>query len=280
MELDLEVSDLSINVADVESILPEGTLPDNLNLPDLRIRNARISGTAENLNFDIPLETDNGVWQLKGKLELGALNISADLTGQLEPAMNLTVDAQIGNEAVGQFADLNALVQDGSYAADFAFTHPDFLATGQGSYAIGADSVASVDATVQLERVDLQQWDITEAPMVLKGGIRAESQGLDPYNMNGFVRMDTVRLQGEDGSSYVDSLLLTASLQDRNNEIYIFGSPSRWRTANRWISFSSSSAPNPSREDWSMALRNCRPSPPACCTATPARSSWLTWIWA
>lgn len=253
LNLDLNVADLSINIADVESILPDSLLPANLNLPNLRIRNAKISGSLDNLTFDVPLETDNGIWQLDGRynpkdldvsvnvkdvrladlftgplsdtlrtLELGALNITANLKGQLEPTMNLVVDAQIGDEAVGQFADLNALVADGSYAADFEFTHPDFLATGEGAYVIGADSVAEVSAVVQLERVDLEQWDITEAPMIVEGGIRAKSSGLDPYNMLAELRFDTVQLRGADGSSYIDSLLVTASLQNRENDVRIF----------------------------------------------------------
>ena len=253
LNLDLNVSDLSINIADVKGILPDSLLPDNLNLPDLRIRNAKISGSLTNLDFDVPLETDNGTWALKGRynpqdldvsvdvqgvdvanlftgpfsdtlrtLELGALNISADVKGQLEPAMNLLVDAQIGNQAVGQFVDFNALVKENEYAADFNFTHPDFLATGEGSYVMGADSVADVAAIVQLERVDLEQWDITEAPMIVEGGLRAKSRGLDPYNMLAELRLDTVQLRGAKGSSYVDSLLVTASLQNWDNDIRIF----------------------------------------------------------
>lgn len=253
LNLDLAVSDLSVKITDIQEILPDSLLPANLNLPDLRIRNARISGSLDDLTFDVPLETDNGSWSLKGKynpkdlnasinvqgvrlanlftgpfsdtlrtLELGALNISAYLKGSLEPAMSLMIDARIGNETVGQFADLNALVKDGEYEADFAFTHPDLLATGRGSYAIGPDSIASVAALVQLERVDLEQWDITEVPMILQGGIRAESQGLDPYNMVASLRLDTFKLRGAEGSTYVDSLLVTASLIDRNNEILVF----------------------------------------------------------
>lgn len=253
LNLDLNVADLSVNTADVEAILPDSLLPANLNLPNLRIRNARISGSPDDLTFDVPLETDNGVWQLDGNynpreltvnvdvqnvvvadlftgplsdtlktLDLGALNLTASVSGQLEPAMNLLVNARIGNETVGRFADLNALVGQGEYAADFAFTHPDFLATGEGRYAVGADSVAEVAAVVQLERVDLQQWDITEAPMIVEGGIRAESRGLDPYDMLAEIRFDTVQLRGAEGRSYVDSLLMTARLQNKNNDIRVF----------------------------------------------------------
>lgn len=252
LSLDLAVADLAINIGDIETILPDSMLPDNLNLPDLRIRNARISGSLTNLTFDVPLETDNGTWQLDGRynpedldlsvavknvritelftgplsdtlatLQLGALNITANVSGRLEPGMNLIVDATIGEDGTGQLADFNALVQDGNYEADFNLTHPDFLAKGRGSYLIGPDSVASVEALVDLNRVDLQRWDITEVPLLLEGRLTAKSIGLDPYNMEGFVRLDTVRLRGDEGSSYVDSFVVTASLHDLENEVIV-----------------------------------------------------------
>lgn len=252
LSLNLEVSDLAVNIADVKAILPDSMIPSNVNIPDLRIRNARISGTPTNLSFSVPLETDNGNWQLEGRynpedldvsvaiqgvrlpdlftgpvsdslraLELGPVDVTADVVGQLEPAMNLKIDATIGGTGAKQWADFNALVQDNNYEADFNLTHPAFLAEGAGAYTVGEDSVASVNAVVRLERVDLQQWEITEVPMLLSGNLLARSEGLDPYNLEAYARLDSVFLRGAEGSSYVDSLALTASMHDWDNEVYI-----------------------------------------------------------
>ena len=252
LALDLGVSDLAINITDVKEILPDSLLPANLNIPDLRVRNARVSGTLDNLTFDVPLETDNGVWKLQGKynpadldvdlavagvdladlftgdlhdtletLELGRLNLTAQVTGRLEPTMDLAVDATVGNDTVGQFLALDATVRDNDYAAEFAVTHPDFLAQGAGAYVVRDSNVAFVNALVDIERVDLQQWDITEAPMTVGGSLVAESRGLDPYNMVAYARLDSVYLRGSTGSSYVDSLAVRASLVDLDNEVYV-----------------------------------------------------------
>lgn len=252
LSLDLAVSDLAINIADVKAILPDSLLPANLKVPNLRIRDAKISGTLTNLTFSVPLETDNGDWQLAGRynpqdldvsvaiqnvslpdlftgpvgdslraLKLGLLDITADVNGQLEPTMRLLVDATIGGTGREQWVDFNALLQDDNYAADFNITHPDFLASGEGAYAFGPNSVASVNALVKLARVDLQKWEITEAPLVLEGNLLARSEGLDPYNMDAYLRLDSVLLRGETGASYVDSLEVTASLHDWENEIYV-----------------------------------------------------------
>ncbi|TXF89668.1 AsmA family protein [Neolewinella aurantiaca] len=252
LNLDLEVSDLAINIDDVTAILPDSMLPSNLNIPDLRVRNAKISGSLTNLVFSVPLETDNGNWQLEGKydpedlnvdlaiqgvrvpdlftgpvsdslraLDLGPVDITASVTGQLEPGMNLLVDATIGGTGAEQWADFNALVQDNNYEADFNFTHPAFMAQGAGAYSVDEDSVASVEAQVTLKRIDLQQWEITEEPMLLRGSLVARSKGLDPYNLDAYVRLDSVFLRGAQGRSFVDSMAITASMHDWDNEIYV-----------------------------------------------------------
>lgn len=252
LDLDLEVSDLAVNVTDLRAILPDSLLPSNLNLPDVRIRNARIAGSPEDLDFEVPLETDNGNWNLRGRynpndldvtatvegvqipelftgelrdtlatLELGPLDIRAEITGQLEPAMDLAVDAFIAETGGDSLLDLNALVSDDRYAADFTVLHPDFRASGEGAYELLPDSTANVEAVVDLERVDLQQWDITEVPLLLSGSLEARSEGIDPYDLEAYVRFDDVALRGEEGSSYIDSLAITASLQELENEIYL-----------------------------------------------------------
>lgn len=252
LSLDLSVADLAIRIADLKAILPDSLLPANLNIPDLRIRNANLAGTPTNLTFSVPLETDNGNWQLEGRynlrdirltvavqnvslpdlftgpvsdslraLDLGLLDITADVSGQLEPSLNLLVDATIGGTGRAQWLVANALIQENNYEAEFNVTHPDFRASGQGAYALSPDSTASVSGSVQLERVDLQKWAITEAPLEVKGDLVFRSEGLDPYDMDAYVRLDSVRLRGEQGVSFVDSLAVTASLHDGKNEVYV-----------------------------------------------------------
>ncbi len=252
LALDVEISDLGVNITDVRAILPPGTLPDSLNIPNLRIRNARLSGSLTDLDFEVPLETDNGNWNLRGKynprdlniladitgvsvpalfngplsdtlanLELGLLNIHAEVTGQLEPAMNLLVDASIAQTDGDSLVHFAAVVGENDYAAEFEALHPALRAQGSGSYVMGADSVIDVEALVDIEYFDLEFWEITQAPMLVDGRLVARSQGLDPYNLEAYARLDSVRLRGEKGSSYVDSLAVTASMHDWDNEVYV-----------------------------------------------------------
>lgn len=252
LSLDLEVSDLGINIADVRSILPDSLLPANVNLPDLRIRNAHISGSLTDMTFDVPLETSNGNWDLSGrynpedlnvtanltgisipdlfigplrdtllKLELGPLNVNAEVTGKLEPTMDLDVAAMVTYADGDSLLDLTALVTDSRYSGEFAVKHPDMLVRGSGKYLINADSTVFVEGLVDVERIELRKWGLTSQRMEVSGDIVARSEGIDPYALDAFFRLDDFILRGETGSSYVDSLLLTASMHDWDNKIYL-----------------------------------------------------------
>ncbi|PHI18578.1 hypothetical protein CEQ90_17310 [Lewinellaceae bacterium SD302] len=252
LDLDIEVRDLSIAALDVNELLPDSLLPANFNLPDFNVRNARISGGLTNLAFELPLETSNGNWNLSGNynpedlnvnidlqnfvlrdlftgdlsdtlatLELQPLDLQATITGQLEPTMNLAISAQVEEEERGDLLSLEALVEENTYSGEFLVTHPDFQAEGAGLYSLGADSTAIAFVDVELDRVDLQRWDITELPLFLSGQLQFEAAGLDPYAMNADLILRDVLLRGDNGSSYVDSFYVNATLQDKQNEITI-----------------------------------------------------------
>ncbi len=252
LDLNVEVSDLGISIADIQSILPDSTLPPNLNLPDIRVRNASISGSLDNLTFDVPLETDNGNWQLSGRynpedlsvdvsmdgvripelftgelrdtleqLELGPLNITASVDGQLQPMMDLSIGAFVAEAGGDSLLDLRAEITNSRYGGTFVLRHPDAAATGSARYIINADSSVFAEAIVNVERVALQAWGITQERLTVEGEVVARTEGISPYAMDAVVRLDDLILRGDGGSSYVDSLLLTASLHDWDNEIYL-----------------------------------------------------------
>ena len=252
LALNLEVSDLGISIADVRSILPDSLLPANINLPDIQIQNASISGSLTDLTFDVPLTTSNGSWNLAGRynpedlsvnadlrnvsipdlftgamrdsllnLDLGPLDIRATVNGQLEPAMDLSVDAFVVQTEGDSIMDVGATITDSRYAADFRLLHPDMLAEGSARYIVAADSTIFAEAIVDVDRIDLSRWNLMADQMVVEGSLVARTEGIDPYGMDAFVNLDDFILRGEEGSVFVDSLRLTAALHDWDNEIYL-----------------------------------------------------------
>ena len=252
LALDLEISDLGINIADVRSILPDSLLPANINIPSLRIQNARVSGSLTDLTFSVPVQTTNGDWNVEGiynpeytnvtasltnvripdfftggfrdtleTIGLGPVDLQAQVTGQLAPRMDLAVSAFVAETGGDSLINLTALVSDTRYSAEFDVLHPAFLANGSGRYIINPDSTVFVEAIVDVDHLELKQWDITEQQLDVEGSLVARSEGLDPYSLDAFVRLDDFILRGAEGSSFVDSLLLTAAMHNWDNEIYL-----------------------------------------------------------
>ena len=252
LALDMEISDLGINIADIRSILPDSTLPANVNIPNLRIRNASLKGSLTDMVFDVPLETDNGNWNVSGRynpedlnltasiegvdlprlfigplrdtleqLPLGPLNLQARVSGKLEPSMVLSLRTTVQEAGGDSLLELTALVSDNRYSARFAVLHPYMRVSGNGRYIMNADSSVFVEAIVDVNTVQLQEWGMTSVPMDVEGKLVARSEGIDPYNLDAFLRLDDFVLRGETGSSFVDSLLLTAAMHDSDNEIYL-----------------------------------------------------------
>ena len=252
LALNLEVSDLGVNIADVRSILPDSLIPENINLPNLRVRNASISGSLTDLTFDIPLETSNGTWNLNGtynpenlditadlanvsipelftgpmrdsllSLDLGPLAIHAQVNGQLEPSMDLAIDAYVLQSEGDSLLDLTASITDSRYRASFALLHPDLTARGSARYIVTADSTIFAEAIVDVERADLGRWNLMNEQIVVEGDLVARTEGIDVYDMDAFVDLDDFIMRGPEGSVFVDSLRLTASLHDWDNEIYL-----------------------------------------------------------
>lgn len=252
LRLDMELSDLSIAAADVSAILPDSLLPDYFNLPDLRISGARISGGLEDLTFDLPIESSNGQWNLVGRynprdldiqaringldpkmlfsgplrdsiaqLNLQPLDLRAMVVGQLEPTLDVRLNATIIEQGRGEIVTLAATAVDQTYEGSFAFSHPDLRGQGSGFYSLGPDSVATARATFDLDRLDLRRWNLSDADLLLSGEIAGESQGLTLDNMSANLRMNDILLRSDTSSSFVDSLVATAELQNGTNDVQV-----------------------------------------------------------
>lgn len=252
LALDLEISDLAVNIGDITTILPDSTLPANLKVPNLRIRNGSIRGSLTDMIFDVPIETDNGLWKLNGRynpedlniradltgvnvadlfvgplhdtlqqMDIGPLNLRAKISGKIEPVMLLSLTTFVEQTNGDSLLDLTALVSGNRYSARFATLHPDFLSDGSGRYILNEDSTVFAEAMLNIQSVQLETWGVTSQPLEVAGKMVARTEGIDPYALDAFVRLDDIILRGKEGSSFVDSLLLTAAMHDWDNKIYL-----------------------------------------------------------
>ncbi len=251
LQLDLGISDLSVLAAEIRSLLPVSLLPEYLRVPDFLVQQARIRGGLDSLEFELPVETSNGRLAIlghyrpenldvqlsfdnfragrffKGPLQdtidswqLRPLSLQASVTGRLEPGMRLQFDASLNEQGTGTIFQTAGLLADTIYRANLAFSHPDFRALGRGSYRL-EDSVAIVDGRLQVERIDLGRWDLSDRPLELSGSLEASSTGLRTDRLNARIFLDDLRIRSDTALFYADSLLATAVLNAGENEVHV-----------------------------------------------------------
>lgn len=251
LRVDLQIADLQMRTQDVKLFLPDSLLPPDLNIPDLRIQGAYVRGSLDDLTFDLPLTTTNGDGRIYGRyqpenfsvdlglngtvlselftgairdslenMELQPLRIQLQAQGQLEPTLAAQVDVQLTEVERGRLLDLKTTIGENDYQATFAFAHPSLRGSGEGSYRL-QDSTAHVQADLEIEKINLKRWSLSDRPLQGSGRVSINSVGLTPENLDGRVLLENIYLRGEGSTSYVDSMLILATLDHKDNRVSI-----------------------------------------------------------
>ena len=250
---DVSLNDIVLQQNEVLPLLPDSLLPAILQLPDLRVQGGRLSGSPDSLQLHLPLESSNGTWLLQGQyqaeafdLELSAqqvqaanllqgpwrdsiaqlglqpLTLSAQVSGQLEPSLNLHLETQLLEEERGQLLNAIVAAQDSNYQVDFHFTHPALQ--GEGSAAYDAqDGLEKVLGSLNLYALDLAYWRLSERPLSAQGKLMFASEGLTTDQLQASFLLDDLLLRGGGATAFVDSVLITADLLAGDNTIQLSG---------------------------------------------------------
>jgi hypothetical protein len=251
LRLDLQIADLGLAQNDVRALLPDSLLPTAIRLPDLRLRQATVSGSLDDLNFSLPIESSNGDWQVAGRynprdlsvdiqvadiraaefftgalgdtlasLELRPLSLSARVRGQLDPGFDLELNGVFTESGRGTLLDFSAQAAQDNYRTTFSFDHRDLAGTGNARYT-RADSVARAGGTLQLRRLDLQRWHLSEQPLSASGSLTVDGTGLQLDSLDAYLALQDLYFRGNGTTSYIDSLVMRATLQNGDNAMRI-----------------------------------------------------------
>jgi hypothetical protein len=249
--LDLKVEDLKVRTADVLPLLPDSLLSPDFNPPNLRIRGATLKGKLDDLAFNLPINTSNGNGKISGvynpknfsldldlfdtelaklfkgavydtiaSLELQPLRMEIQATGSLEPFLTASVHTRLTEKERGQLLDLNAEIEENDYRAQLVFSHPYLRGTGEGRYQL-RDSTAIVKANFDLEKIDLERWQLSDRPLLGSGKLEVNSIGLTADQLDGRVLLDNILLRGDGSTAYIDSMLILANLNQGDNLVTI-----------------------------------------------------------
>lgn len=253
VRFDIELNDIALRQNEIIPLLPDSLLPAMLQLPDVRIQDGRLSGSPDDLQIHVPLESSNGNWLLDGhyqaedlnltlsaeriqvenwlqgpirdsiaRLELQPLSLTAQVSGQLEPGLNLHLQTEIEEADRGKLLQATAIAQDSNYRVDFDFAHPGLQGEGTAAYAI-QDSLEQVMGMLDLVSLDLEYWGVSERPLTAQGQLSLNSNGLSTDQLDARFLLNNLLLRGGGSAAFVDSLLITASLLAGNNDIRLSG---------------------------------------------------------
>ncbi|MEM7574232.1 MAG: translocation/assembly module TamB domain-containing protein [Bacteroidota bacterium] len=254
-ELDVRLSQLQLRAADLLPLLPDSLLPDYFVLPDLRIKAARLTGSLDHLDFEIPVTTSFGTMAFSGRynpedlavlvvaqelqapalfkgplrdtllgLKLEPIGLRVQIEGSLQPVQNLVIAATIEERGRGEILQADGVIQDTIYRADLAFDHPSFQGGGAVGYQAPDSSTSTLtllEADLAIDKIDLARWGLSDRPLLASGTMNARVNGLRPDNLRASVQLDEVLLRSSGATSYVDSFLLEAEFIDGNNQLQL-----------------------------------------------------------
>lgn len=261
----------SFNKLDVQSgksainaWLPDGTLPNNIDLPaSLRVQ-GQLAASTRSAKTDLQVQSSFGMVSLAGSIDNFTDSIGATYNLHVRK-LDMQAGKWIKDTSIGRIvgagkisgrgyalptmaAQTDLTVQQAYYNG---YRYHDIKVSGdiaKGNYKAAVSSLDSnlqatvhlagnisnrfptVDGKMQLDRVDLMALGLSSSPMVVKGIFKVDLQNAQPRQLNG--RFDVVELQLADGKNIyaLDSILLVANTDSGYQGIW-FTSPFGTATA-------------------------------------------------
>ncbi|MBQ0116295.1 MAG: translocation/assembly module TamB domain-containing protein [Flavobacterium sp.] len=249
---DLNVNQLSTNRNDILGLLPKGTLPNNIQLPQQLSVQGAVKGQISNFFANLKLQSSFGGARLKAILNQQVKNQERfDVDAALN---NFNVGALLKNKDIGKVTvavkAVGTSFDPGRMNADFTgkveqavyngYTYKHLNLDGEvvkGNYivhstmedpnaqfnlsAIGNlnQDKPSINLNGQLSKVDLYAMNLVDKPMAIKGNIKANFPNLNTDDLNGSLRIYDFAFA--DGKSVfpMDSLKLDIVSADQKNAI-------------------------------------------------------------
>lgn len=252
LHFDLQIPQILVDIPELREILPDSTLPSDLNFPDFRITAGNVSGRPDDLNFNLPLSTINGEGTLSGHyapedfilnagitgfrpenlfqgaradslalLQLEPLSLELKSNGRLEPDLNAALELTVFEGTKGALLQLEGTAVRDTFSGEMTFSHADLQGSAKATY-IQQDSFQIIDGAVQIKRADLERWRLSDRPLFLSGKSTFRSEGLQLDDLSARLSMNDILLRSDTSSAFVDSLFAYAEMHDGNNEVEVF----------------------------------------------------------
>lgn len=240
----ISLNRLSGSRKDLEALLPPGTIPASISLPEQFLIKGKVSGKAEAINLDIVFNTSDGngllkgrITQLKGKekfayqiraasggLQLGKIlmdtlygNTHFDLVVNgrgVDPLLlNAGIEGKIPSIYFKGYDYQNIQVIGGLKHSladiDFSINDTAVIASIKASYSLDSlHPMLKTDASI--ERLDLKRLGFTADTLIVKTKLQTDFTIVTPKHLNGELEVPFLELYKEGRNYRLDSTYLTA----------------------------------------------------------------------
>lgn len=251
---DLDIKKLSSTAKDINSFVPAGTIPKNIQIPSQISLTGKFKGSVQNFNTNLALKSSFGnakvnalfdqrikkrekydatVYLLDfdlGRLikndSIGKITLKAKVKGTgLDPkTANAAIDGLVQKAVFNRYAykdlALKGNIENGSFAVKSGMKDPnlnfDLTASGDTK-----EKYPSIKLKLNLDIADLEKLNLHAGPMKLRGNIDADVANSNPDFLNGKVFLSNIQILKDAEPIVLDSIRVIAFADKDSNSIKI-----------------------------------------------------------
>ncbi|MCW4470156.1 translocation/assembly module TamB domain-containing protein [Flavobacterium sp. MFBS3-15] len=265
--MDLNVKAFRSTSKDINSYIPPGTIPANIQLPANLLAKAKFKGTLENFSTNINLVSSFGNANVKatfdqrrknyerydadadiqnfdiGKLikndSLGKVTLKAKVKGTgLNPqTANALVDGKLAKAEFNGYTyrdlAINGKINKGAFDIKAAMDDPnlDFQLVASGGF---KDKYPNGKIRLNVDIADLNKLNLHAGPLKLRGNVDADIADADPYNLNGTISLHHFMFANAEEEFALDSISIVALTKPDTTSITLQSSVARAKITGKY----------------------------------------------
>jgi len=265
--MDLDVKEFRSTAKDINSYIPPGTIPANIQLPANLSAKAKFKGTLDNFNTNLNLASSFGNANIRatfdqrqkdherydadvdlqnfdiGKLikndSLGKVTLKAKMKGTgLNPqTANAMIDGKLAKAEFNGYTyrdlAINGKISKGNFDVKAAMDDPnlDFQLVAAGGF---KDKYPNGKIRLNVDIADLNKLNLHAGPLKLRGNVDADIADADPNNLNGTISLHHFMFANEKEEFALDSISIVAITKPDTTAITLRSSVARAKVVGKY----------------------------------------------
>ncbi len=240
----LDLNTFRTTARDLGQILPKGTIPDSINIPERFNATGSFTGTAENFKTRIDLESTAGSANIVAEVDmrqenaetymadiqfnnfelgkliqndsLGALTLNVEVKGvgfdpeTADAIASGTIEKAVYNSYAYEDLKFEGKMEDGVFRLDALMEDPNinFELTASGSF---QGEYPSIELVADIKNIALDSLNLYASPLRFEGTVKADLETADPDHLNGEVLITDLIAENGKQRFPLDSIYLKST---------------------------------------------------------------------